>query len=324
MVKRLDAHSIQTAFSYFEGQLEYNLPNVISQEYAQLWAEEGLFLPAPFALDLGTEYVSEYISEGVGEGVEINDLSDDIPMVSVTQDKTRYQVRHFALSYGYNIIDMARQAKSGVNLNTKKMLTTDMGLRQMVHNTILFGTPSAGKPNPRGFTGLYNNPNVPVQATGYNPNSADWDAHVEFIMSQVTQVEIRNQLAGGVDQILTDKAHLFKLNTTYKDGVSVAQALTEIFSRSNPGFKGINAVNESSPVILEQFGVKPAGSNETRMILMPTNPLVMSYGRIAPDYLEPERRGLTFKVAAINGTSDFMIHAPNEMSYVDFSQATFN
>jgi hypothetical protein len=324
-MQRLDAHTINKAFAHFNRQLELILPGVYEQQYASLWAEEGMYLPPATPLEMGVTSIVERIYEGVGEGVEISDLSDDIPMVSVTQQETSFNVHHFALSYGYTIMQLAREAKAGTSLNPRQIEKVDRGLRQMVHNQLLFGVAAAGKRNARGSKGLYNNPLVPISATTYNPNTATWQQHIDFIMARVTEVEIRNQLASGVRRILTDKRHLLKLSTTYQSGdsgKSVMTALTEILKMSNPNFEGIYAVNESSHDVLLSFGVNTVPANRTtRMILMPDDQNVISYGRIAPDYLEPERRGVSFKVAAISGCSELIIHAPNELGYVDFPEA---
>ena len=59
------------------------------------------------------------------------------------------------------------------------------------------------------------------------------------------------------------------------------------------------------------------------MILMPEDPNVISYGRVASDYLEPERRGVSYKVVALAGCSELILHAPAELGYVDFPEVTF-
>lgn len=321
---KLDAHSINQAYSYFYEQLTMHLPGVWEQEYAALWAEEGRFLPAAVNLDLGTDSITSYQFEGVGEGVEISDLADDIPMVALTQDKETYNVKHFALSYGYSIFDLAKQAKAGVNLNTQKISLTDRGLRQMVHNQILFGVSAPGKTNRRGLTGLFNNPNVPIQATGYNPNTATWDDNIQFLLKEITKVAQRNELSAGISFVLTDSAHMYSMSHEFKDGINIKTAMEGILRDNFPTFQGIFAVPECSPEKLELFGIKPQGTNQTRMILMPEDSNIISHARMSPTFLDPERRGVTFKVAAIHGTSELMIHRPQEMAYVDFPRFNMN
>ena len=141
-MQRLDAHTIQKAFAFFEKELELVLPKVYEQEYAQLWAEEGGILPAAVPIQMGHTSITERIYEGVGEGVEISDLSDDIPMVQATQDEESFNVHMFALSYGYNIIQLARQATAKANggsydFQSRDISLVDRGLRQMVHNQLL-------------------------------------------------------------------------------------------------------------------------------------------------------------------------------------------
>ena len=324
-MNRLDAHTIQTAFAHFNRQLELILPKVYEQQYASLWAEEGMYLPPAIPIERGVTSIVERIYEGVGEGVEISDLSDDIPMVSVTQAETSFNVHHFALAYGYSIMQLAREAKAGISLNPRQIEKVDRGLRQMVHNQLLFGVSAPGKSNARGSKGLYNNPLVPISATSYNPNSATWQQHIDFIVAQIAEVDMRNQLASGVSFILTDKRHITKLATTRQNGGtgdSALKTLLETLKLTNPSFKGIYAVNESSHDVLAQFGINTTPTRTTRMLLMPEDPNVISYGRVASDYLEPERRGIAYKVAAIAGCSELILHAPAELGYVDFPEAT--
>ncbi len=42
-MQRLDAHTINQAASFFSRELEQKLPKIWEQQYANLWAENGMY-----------------------------------------------------------------------------------------------------------------------------------------------------------------------------------------------------------------------------------------------------------------------------------------
>lgn len=311
--ERLNANSIATAGHFLEGELEQRLPQIYEQQYAVLWAEAGMFLPMPGVLDEGTTEVVEEIFEAVGKAAEFGDLSQDIPTVQASIGETAFNVHSFALAYEYSILQLARMAKSGrTDLNMKKARAVDRGLRQRIHDLLVFGS------SKRGSTGLFNNALVPVVAPAYNPNTATFQQHVNFFTDQLTSIMIGNQLSAGTDWILTSYAHVQKLKSTYQSNDSGLTAYEAIMKmHGEDGLKGIKGVNEASANLLELYGVTNPGDDLDRMIFMPEDDQVINHLRYAPSFLPPERTKMNFSVTAYIGCSELIISAPNEMRYVN-------
>jgi len=308
MQERLNAHTLQKAQQYLEGELEQRLPEIYEQKYAPLWAEEGMYIPAASSLEEGTTEIKEELFEAVGKAAQTDLFSGDIPVVQTSINEETYQVHMFALAYAYNIIGLARDAKAGRPLNMKRVLYVDRGLRQATHELILFGNKK------RGTTGLYNNASVPVATTTYNPNTATWQQHLDFFTEKLTDVMVNNFLSAGTDYVLTSYRHIQKLKTTYQSADSGLSAYEAIMKTND--IKGLIGVNESSAPLLERFGIQAAGTDFDRMIFMPEDANVISHARFAPNFLEPERRELNYKVVAYSGCSELIITAPTEMLYV--------
>jgi hypothetical protein len=314
-MQRLDAHTINQAANFFSRELEQKLPKIWEQQYANLWAENGLYLPAPSVLEEGTTSISEEVMESVGRAQEISDLTDDIPTVSVSIAEAQFKVHHFALAYHYSILELAREAKAGRSLQTQRIKAVDRGLRQRVNDLLLFGDKK------RGSQGLYNLNGIPLSATAYNPNTATWVQHIDFFVNLLGGVQDRNQLSAGISYVMTSYKHTLKLKTTYQSndsGKTAYDAIMDIFGTQAGGtLKGIIGVNESKAAILEAKGIKAAGTNLDRIVCMPQDSEVLSYARFAPNYLEPERRSMNFKVAAYVGCSELIVHEPEAMQYAD-------
>lgn len=314
-MQRIDAHSINSAFNFLSRELEQKLPGIWEQQYANLWAENGQYLPAPTALELGSTSIVEEVMESVGRAQEISDLTDDIPTVSVGLNETRYNVHHYALSYHYSILELAREAKAGRSLNTQRIKAVDLGLRQRVNDLLLFGDKK------RESGGLYNLSGVPLNATSYNPNTATWVQHIDFWVKALSDLQELNFLSVGTSYALTSHKMVLKLKTTYQSndsGKTAYDAIMDIFGTAAGGsLKAIVGVNESKTTLLQAKGIQAAGANLDRIVLMPQDSAVLSYARFAPNYLEPERRSVNFKVASFVGCSELICHEPQSMAYYD-------
>ena len=320
-MEKLNAHMIDSAAMYLEGELEQMMPDVLRQEYANLWAEEALYFPAPMPLDYGTTELTFELIESVGKARETDDYGDDIPLVSTGIAEERYNVYHFDLGMQYNIVQLARDAKAGRSLNAEKMIAVDRGLRERVHQQLVFGD------RRRGGAGLFNNPNVPVIATGYNPTTATWRQHLDFFTGILTDIEVDSFLTKGTDFIFIPKRLQQYLVNTYQSNDSGLNAMEAIIKSTqqalgNNALQGLVAVNECSAPLLERFGVKNPGEDLDRIVFMPSDSSVIKHARYATTTMEPERRAKNFKVLSYNGTSEMIITAPNELRYVDIPTLT--
>lgn len=316
-MQRLDTSDIQNAGSFLSRELEQRLPGVYSKKYANLWAEEGQYIPVGGTVEEGATSVVEEIMEEVGLAAEMTDLADDVPIVSVSVAEGKFNIHTFILGYTYSVLQLKAMAKSGRNLNVRKVIATDRGLRQKVHETLVFGDLK------RGSKGFFNNPNVPTASSSYDPNTSSFQDDIDFVAKYMEATESRNILQERTAFILVPNKLKYtwikKFNT--QGTQNVMQNILESFGTANGGsLRGIYSVNECNAQLLEQFGVKTAGTDEDRVVFIPESSDVVERLASAPSYMPPQLVGLNYKVCAYVSTSETIVHYPDAMSYVDIAK----
>jgi hypothetical protein len=319
-MEKLNTNTVFEAAQFLEGELEQRLPQVYEQQYAPLWAEAALYIPEATPLEIGSTSVVEEIFEAVGQAAEIEDLTTDVPVVTAAVGETSYNVHNYAIAYQYSILQLARMMKSGrSDFNMRQARAVDRALRQSVHELLVFGSAK------RGSTGLLNDANIPTSAPAYNPNTATFQQHVNFFTEQLTNVKINNQLAAGTNWVLTSYPHVQKLKSTYQSndsGLTAYEAIMKL--HGDDGLQGIIGVNECRADLLEQFGVNTVGDDLDKMVFLPEDDMVISHARYAPSFLPPQPNKMQFDVWAYMGCSELIIHAPQEMRYVDIPTVDTN
>lgn len=311
MSTRLDATDIANAGRYLSRQLEQTMPQVYEKRYAKLWAEEGQHLTANPTLEKGATAVIEDIVESVGEAVELSDLTNDYPTVSVSEGEDKYNVHTFVAAYAYTIPQLHAASKAGKDIDKKRVKAVDRVLRQKVHELAVFGSKK------RGSNGFFNHPSVPIYTTGYDANTASWQDAIDFVSQVISSIEDRNELTESVSKLIIPNKLWRKWFTTYQSGDSGKSALEAIEAAGKNKSLKIVAENECRADILEKFGVKPPGTNEDRLVFVPENEDVAERLYYPPDYLPAQLHGMQYKVIAYVGTSETMIHYPEAMGYVD-------
>ncbi|MGK7892354.1 MAG: major capsid family protein [Xenococcus sp. (in: cyanobacteria)] len=315
---RTDA-DIQNAGSYLSRQLEQRIGKVYEKKYAPLWAEAGRFLTATPDLDPGATSIIEEIIEAVGKAEELSDMSDDVPLVAISEDENRFKVHCFVLAYKYTITQLHRARKTGDDISLRRAAVVDRILREQVHNVAVFGDKK------RGSQGFFNNDQVPVSSTGYNPNTASFQDHLDFVGERLAKVRKRNHQTEDVSLILVSDDLKFLWNRTRNANgtTTVSRALMEDYGVANNGtLTGIYSVNECSAEELEAFGVRPSGTDEDRVIFVPESEDVAERHYFPCDYLPPQLRDMSYKVCAYHGTSETIIHYPEAMEYSDIPKVT--
>jgi hypothetical protein len=306
-LKRLDASDIKNAGSFLSRELKQILPNVYEKKYAPLWAEQGMYIPAAPTLEEGVESISEEIVESVGEAVELSDLTDDFPTSSSSIREFDFNAHTFIAGYSYTVLQLKAWERAGRNISAQRIAATDRALRQKVHELALFGSKK------RGSKGLYNNPDVPVGASGYNPNTSSWQDDIDFIAETISLIQDRNELTEDIGLILVPNKLRRKWTTKYQSqdsGKTVIQAIEENHNIM------IAAVNESRADILNKYGILPDATKD-RLIFLPQSSDALERLYFPPGYMPPQLIGMSYKVCAYIGSSETIVHYPEAMQYED-------
>ena len=306
MLKRLDASDIASAGSYLSRQLEQTLPKVYSKRYAKLWAQEGQYLQSSPTLEEGITAITEEVMETVGEAAELADISSDVPTITSAIAETQFNVHIFAAGYQYTVLELNAAQRANKNISTTRTLGVDRALRQKEHELLVFGNKK------RGSVGLFNNPDVPVDASGYDPNNANFGDTIDYISSLIAGVQNRNNLTSDVATILISNKLSHKWTTLVQTntGLSVKQFISDNYPLIKFG-----VVNECNSTFLEKYGIRPVGSNEDLVMVLPDDEDAVQRLYFPPSYMPPQLYGLTYKVISYCGSSQTIWHYPDAAVY---------
>ncbi|MGL5076888.1 MAG: major capsid family protein [Waterburya sp.] len=311
----LDDIDIASAGMFLQRELEQKLTKVYEKKYANLWAEQGQYLTARPDLQLGAEFITEEVIESVGRADEISELAMDGSTVSVSATEFRFNTHVFATSYNYSILKLnaARFAKK--DINARLAVAADRAIRQRIHDLAVFGSTK------RQSSGLFNDANVPVEATSYNPNTATFQQHIDFVAQICSNVEDRNSLTENVGTLLVPNKLLYRWKQQYQSndsGKTVYSAIMDNFGSGSGGsITTIAGVNECKSSELIANGVLPVGSVLDRVIFLPSDPDAVERLYYPPMTLAPQLNGMNFRVITFAGTSQTIIHTPQALAYVN-------
>lgn len=313
----LDALDINTAGMFLRRELEQKLPKVYEKKYTNLWADQGLYLPASPTLELGTEFITEEILESVGRADEVTEIAMDGNTVSVSASEARFNVHVFRANYNYSVLKLHAAQKAGKDINGRHAAAADRAIRQRVHDLAVFGSAK------RQSAGLFNNPLVPVEATAYNANTATFQQHVDFVANICSTVEDRNALTSSIGYLFVPNKLLYKWKQTYQTnaGNTVYEALMNNFGEQNGGtIKQIVGVNECRVSELIANGVLAPGATTDRVVFMSADPDVVERIYYPPITMPPQLYDMNYRVITFMATSQTIMHLPEANAYVNIPQ----
>lgn len=135
-------------------QLTYVIKRTFDKKYPELKAR--LFLPPNYEVPEGAEAWSERGYNWAGMAKIISDYAADLPVVSALASETLHPLRTVGDAYFYSILDLAKAALSGVNIDAKLAFAAKRAIEMAFEQIAAVGNADAGLP------GFLNNANVPL------------------------------------------------------------------------------------------------------------------------------------------------------------------
>ena len=189
---------------------------------------------------------------------------------------------------------------------------------EKAHNFLLFGE------SKYGCEGLYNQSEVPVSDTGFDPNSPTVQDHIDYITGELDRVANNNLLTAGVETIIIPRTLWTRWTSLLIPGTS--DNLMSYFTRIYASGNGITdqglqfrVVNESRNDILDANGVVRAQPGYDRLLFLPYSADAMSAKMYPMTTLPAQLQGLRYHVHNYQGISELMVHYPNELLYSDIT-----
>lgn len=317
--QRLDDQAVYQAGITLRTELEMVMPEVIMQRRPANWAIDGSVIPMTMDLPLGVKTIREEIQTDVGEAQFYSDYSSDFGGADYTTERFDYRVIEIAHSFVYSILELNAAGYANRELVARKARLMQDHIDNKMHRFALFG---ADKLN---LTGFYNDANVEVKDTGFDPNTNDVDLHIQFVTNEIVDYTNKHLLTAGLGAMVVPYS-LWARWTSLRienTATSLASYFTNIFGDATglvPGGLRILPVNESRSDLLDQYNVTRAQAGFDRIVILPNNVEdVMGLKAYSMQTLPPQPQNMKFRVNGYRGLTQLMVHRPTEVVYTDIT-----
>lgn len=293
--------------------------------------ENGTLIPTAGDLPPGKDEVGAIFMGGnVGEeAILLSPGAADIPLTPVSMTTDKFPVVMAAKGYSINW----QEARALTQLNLENLIETrkiDIVRSEIAKRLNRFA--AIGEPV-LGYTGLYNNPNVSVVNSSFNPNTATYSEWLTFLIDTI--------LSAGVS---ADGETVLEPTT-----VLLSQRMRVLASRiMNPLNGNVSALDAASTQLgipisstgtyfvrspfsasdtLERYRVFPPGTNKDRIIVYTKDEAVLgrriesSVAQLVDEAFLAPTQGLTRVFPMFSCASATMIYDPAGIKYIDVVKA---
>lgn len=296
---------------YLQRHLEQVMPKVYEKRYPKLHASNGEDLPINTSLEVGaTELVEEALHQrGTADMISFD--SDDYPTVDISMEEKRFPVQAYGTAIRYNDRELSVSARSGRQLRERRLAAARYYLEEKINRVAYFGEPRVP-----GFTGLLNNPSVPIETIDdinfYDEATPDELAQVFFDIANATDEET-NMVEETNILLVPNKLYNYMQSKRMTDGDS-STVLSFILEKS-PYIKAIRRRNELNNSFLVENGVEN-DEDYDRIISYSLNP------DTCERYIEPIQLTAPLRLSLHNWTvgmftvtSPAIMHYPSALRY---------
>lgn len=306
-------------------QLEQKEAGQLTRKMPNLPFANGTYLPAFGDLEIGAQYSTKEVVDMFGEAKIYSETSSDIAMVSTTIDEQGYRNFTFVAGTKWSETELekgrlATKNGSSVDVVTQRTNFIPRVFDEAIQKFILVGSAK------HGVTGFFNNPNVPVTNSSYNPNSGTAQDALDFLLDVMSGSRERTNLVSSVRFLLVPDKLRLKWGTLFlpNTSVSVLEKALAIYGRGTGGtLEGIVSLNECRSDILEAYGRNANGTNKDLVMALPVDPMAArrSFNNRRPTPLEGPT-DMVYKRYYLQGTSEVKFDYPKEFEYFNITKMT--
>ena len=312
----LDATQITQAGMFLSRHLEEVMPDLLEERLPELWGADGSVIPTTFDLTPGVRTITQEVLKRKGEMADFySPQSTDISLVNANIDETKYKALDMVKAFSYNVMELnAAQVANRPIVSIKE----EIAMRNIEERRHIFALVGSEE---HQITGLYNDPNVPPSASGYNPNTSSAQDDIDFVRGELQKLRANSQLTSAASLIIVPNDLLFLWSAKLLPGTgnSVLSFLTENMSIANGTPVTFVPKNEAKASFLDQYGVTRSNPGDDRLIFVPADLRALQIKMYLSDNMPPQLEGLDYLVYMYGGQTETIIHRPLEMLYSDIT-----
>ncbi|MBW4422490.1 MAG: DUF2184 domain-containing protein [Myxacorys californica WJT36-NPBG1] len=293
--------------------LEQKLPGVLEKRYRQLQFENGSLVPTMADLQPGAATLVQEQMEVVGEAAIVADEAFDIPLADVGAEEVQFKIIAVFSGFHFTFRQMQAAQFSNVPLSDKKAFAARRAIAEKMNKIAAFG---AAKYD---CTGFLNNPDVPVNSSSFNPETATADDVIEWFIDEIVSIESNTELTESPTvALVTPELH----GILMKKRVGDSNLNIKQYILGNTDLTDIRKVTELKSATLEANGVQAAATNKDRILLYPLDPEIVERHIEMTKPLPEEYRNAKYITPMYACTSPVIWNFPKAARSIDYVKAS--
>lgn len=304
---------------YLHRFLQQKISRVLFRRFPELALESGKAFSIKYDLQVGANTLTQDVMEWVGKASVLADEAFDIPLVDVSMTEDEYRVITIAAGFHYTQDQLNAAQFNGTPLRDRKMFIARRVIAEKMNSIYAYGLAN------NGFTGFFNNPNVPVVNStfdAYTINTALADNLTSFFLDEVARIYSSSLMTEKPSRWIIPVMlmnQLIKIRLENQN-LNVYQYILAALKQYNPGFEFI-AMNEVNSAFMEANGVHAAGLNKDRLVVFPSSEEVVEAHARTVQLAPTEYRNLKFITPMTQSTTQPIWQYTTGAKYVQLPKA---
>lgn len=300
-------NNADSGIAFYISQLAVLDPKIYDVKYRNIIFPE--VVPVDTSMPEWIDTVNYISYDAVTMGKFIAANGKDLPQSDIDANISSVPVGYAGNSYGYTLEELRKSQQMRMPLDVTKARVAYRGAQEHMQRVAWFGDAS------RGMTGMFNNPNIPLDNSTVNWATATGQEMVNDMNSLLIKVWSQSANVHVPDTLLlpSDK---YAIASSKRMDTGTDTTVMEFFKRNNL-FRDITGQEIEVRPILELQTANTAGTGPRMMAYEKTPDNLVMYNPIPWRPLAPQPNGLRIEVSAEYKISGVEFRYPGSAAYRD-------
>lgn len=300
-------NNADSGIAFYISQLAVLDPKIYDVKYRNIIFPE--VVPVDTSMPEWIDTVNYISYDAVTMGKFIVANGKDLPQSDIDANISSVPVGYAGNSYGYTLEELRKSQQMRLPLDVTKARVAYRGAQEHMQRVAWFGDAS------RGMTGMFNNPNIPLDNSTVNWATATGQEMVNDMNSLLIKVWSQSANVHVPDTLLlpSDK---YAIASSKRMDTGTDTTVMEFFKRNNL-FRDITGQEIEVRPILELQTANTAGTGPRMMAYEKTPDNLVMYNPIPWRPLAPQPNGLRIEVSAEYKISGVEFRYPGSAAYRD-------
>lgn len=300
-------NNADSGIAFYISQLAVLDPKIYDVKYRNIIFQE--VVPVDTSMPEWIDNVNYISYDAVTMGKFIAANGKDLPQSDIDANISSVPIGYAGNSYGYTLEELRKSQQMRLPLDVTKARVAYRGAQEHMQRVAWFGDAS------RGMTGMFNNPNIPLDNSTVNWATATGQDMVNDMNNLLIKVWSQSDNVHVPDTLLlpSDK---YAIASSKRMDTGTDTTVMEFFKRNNL-FRDITGQEIEVRPILELQTANTAGTGPRMMAYEKTPDNLVMYNPIPWRPLAPQPNGLRIEVSAEYKISGVEFRYPGSAAYRD-------